>query len=230
MQPTQQAFPEAGGLRAAVRFPLRGADGDFWLDMHLAIPQGKCLAITGPSGAGKTSLLRCIAGLAMPVEGRVTMGDELWCDTSQGYVRPVRQRSIGFVFQDYALFPNMTARGNVEFALHHAPRAERRAQATDLLALAGLSSLEHRLPASLSGGQRQRLALIRALARHPRLLMLDEPLSALDPGTRVRMQEELLALHSVFDVTLLLVSHDPAEVQRLADTVIHIDRGQRAQP
>lgn len=214
-----------GDLDIRVAADLAGAEGAIRLDVEASIPGGAFVALCGPSGAGKTSLLRMIAGLRRPDRGRVSLAGEVWSDSESGVFLPVRERDIGFVFQDYALFPNMTARGNIEYALADPPRRERRAEARRLLELAELGALEEARPARLSGGQRQRLALIRALARRPALLMLDEPLSALDPDMRLRMRGLLASLHERFGATTLMVSHDSDEVAALADRVIRLRKG-----
>ncbi|MDH7799367.1 MULTISPECIES: ABC transporter ATP-binding protein [unclassified Beijerinckia] len=200
---------------------LTGPAGPFHLDVALQFARGAFVALTGPSGAGKTTLLRVLAGLAVPDRGHVRVGGEMWSDTVSGRFMPVRRRPIGFVFQDYALFPNMTVRGNVEYALGTAHRKEAQA----LLELVGLERLAEAYPARLSGGQKQRLALIRALARKPSVLMLDEPLSALDPDMRRQLQDELKRLHHRFGTTTFLVSHDTAEILRLADRVVRLEQG-----
>jgi molybdate transport system ATP-binding protein len=209
-------------LRLSASMSLNGAAGPFELDINLSIAAGSFVALIGPSGAGKTTLLRILAGLARPTTGCVRVGDAVWCDTSRRLNVPTRQRAIGFVFQDYALFPNMTVRGNVEYALGSRARAN---DVTQLLKLVNLDRLETAFPAYLSGGQKQRLALIRALARQPTLLMLDEPLSALDPVMRRQLQDELKRLHREFGTTTLMVSHDVSEIFRLADRVIRLDQG-----
>lgn len=214
------------GLEIDVRARLDGAEGPFGLNFRASIAKGAFVALCGPSGAGKTSILRMIAGLRRPDRGRIAVAGRVWNDSDSGAFMPVRDRCIGFVFQDYALFPNMTARGNVEYALPRLPRDARRAEARRLLGLVGLAALEQAHPAQLSGGQRQRLALIRALARRPALLMLDEPLSALDPEMRQRMRDLLATLHDHFGATTLMVSHDLQEVTALADRVIHLRQGQ----
>ncbi|RED25812.1 molybdate transport system ATP-binding protein [Rhodopseudomonas thermotolerans] len=206
-----------------VRMPLTGPAGPFALDIDLKIATGALVAIAGPSGSGKTTLLRAIAGLARPAEGRVRVGTALWCDTAARIHVPTRQRSIGLVFQDYALFPNMTVRGNVDYAIGSRARSD---EVDELLQLVELDGLADAMPDRLSGGQKQRLALIRALARQPSLLMLDEPLSALDPAMRRKLQDDLLRLHRRFGTTTLLVSHDPSEILRLADRVIRLEHGE----
>ncbi|ETD01055.1 sulfate/molybdate ABC transporter ATP-binding protein [Rhodobacter capsulatus] len=218
-------MPTAAPLDVTLETRLSGPEGPFTLDVGLRAMAGEFLVLTGPSGAGKTTLLRLIAGLARPGRGRVAMAGQVWCDTARGIDLPVRARSLGFVFQDYALFPNMTAAGQIGFALHDLPRRARRDRVAELLDLAGLSGLATAFPAQLSGGQRQRLALVRALARQPKLLLLDEPLSALDPDTRARLQDQLRRLHDLFGATTLMTSHDPAEARRLADRVLRLEAG-----
>jgi molybdate transport system ATP-binding protein len=153
----------------------------------------------------------------------VRVGPALWCDTQAKVNLPTRKRSIGFVFQDYALFPNMTARGNVEYAIGSLARSH---EVDELLRLVELDRLAEVHPDRLSGGQKQRLALIRALARRPSVLMLDEPLSALDPAMRRKLQNDLRELHVRFGTTTLLVSHDASEILHLADRVIRLEQGQ----
>ena len=161
------------------------------LDAELACPSGEVLALTGPSGGGKTTLLRLIAGLARAEDARIECGGEVWLDTGRAVNLPVRQRRVGFVFQNYALFPHMTALSNVEAALGDLSLVERRARAIELLERVHLAGLESRRPAELSGGQQQRVAVARALARDPKVLLLDEPFSAVDRATRERLYREL---------------------------------------
>lgn len=209
------------GLAFHVRASLNGAAGPFELDVESRIERGCFVAIVGSSGAGKTTLLRLLAGLSPLASGHVSMGAEVWCDTKAAILLPTYRRSIGFVFQDYALFPNMTVRGNVEYAM----RSRDPDEIERLLKLVDLEALAGAYPARLSGGQKQRLALIRALARKPSLLMLDEPLSALDPLLRRQLQDELKRLHQSFGTTTLLISHDIPEILRLADRVIRLEAG-----
>ena len=212
-------------LDVAVTVARDGPAGRFELDVTLGVERGAFIALTGPSGAGKTTLLRVLAGLTAPDHGRVRVGPALWCDTAARVALSVRRRSIGFVFQDYALFPNMTVQQNVQYAIGR--RADR-AEVQRLLQLVDLVGLAAAYPARLSGGQRQRLALIRALARRPDILMLDEPLSALDPVMRRLLQDELKRLHREFDTTTFMVSHDIAEILRLADRIIRLENGRIA--
>ena len=201
---------------------LHSAAGPATLDVRLSIRPGEFVALCGPSGAGKTTLLRLLAGLTRPDAGFLRADEQPWYDSEQRLWLPPQHRSIGFVFQDYALFPNMTVHQNLTFALAepHDP-----AIVPELLALMDLEALAYRYPHQLSGGQQQRVALARALARRPKLLLLDEPLSAVDYPTRQRLQEALAQVHRRFHLTTVLVSHDPAEVQTLADRVIELDLG-----
>lgn len=212
------------GLRFALRKFLNFADGPACLDIALDMPQGEWLALLGPSGAGKSTLLRLLAGLTQPEAGQIRLDDDLWLDTLSGHVLPTRCRRLGFVFQDLALFPHMTARGNIAFALSRdAPRSK----VQELLELVGLSGLAERHPAQLSGGQQQRLALARALATRPRLLLLDEALSALDRRLRADMQALLREIRQHgFAEYAVLVTHDEAEAERLADRRVEIDHGE----
>ncbi|MGP9810572.1 sulfate/molybdate ABC transporter ATP-binding protein [Rhodopseudomonas sp. NSM] len=212
----------ADGLELKIRTVLNGPAGPFLLDVQLDVAAGSLVAITGPSGAGKTTLLRTVAGLAEPQQAFVRVGAAIWRDTQANRNLPTRKRSIGFVFQDYALFPNMTVRGNIDYAIGSRSRM---AEVDELLQLVDLDGLADQRPDRLSGGQKQRLALIRALARRPSLLMLDEPLSALDPAMRHKLQDDLRRLHRRFGTTTLIVSHDASEILRLADRVIRLDRG-----
>jgi molybdate transport system ATP-binding protein len=201
----------------------------FALDIALEVAPGRCLALAGPSGAGKTSVLRIAAGLLRPDAGRVACGDDVWLDTSRGRDLPPERRRVGVVFQDYALFPHLSARDNVAFAVAGAPRAERRRRAHDALERLGVGSVAATRPGDLSGGERQRVALARALAREPRALLLDEPLAALDARNRSRARHELQRTLAATDIPVLLVTHDFAEAAALADEVAVLDRGRVVQ-
>lgn len=205
-----------------LRKRLASAAGEMLLDAALEVPQGECIALYGESGAGKTSLLRMLAGLMKPDAGRIASGGRVWYDSSRRIWLPPQQRGLGFVFQDYALFPHLTVRQNLEFALHPKHNA---ALIAELLEAAGLEALQHRKPGTLSGGQQQRAALARALAQQPRILLLDEPLSALDAETRSALQGYLLDFQRKWGMTVILVSHDPAEIQRLASRVVELRQG-----
>jgi molybdate transport system ATP-binding protein len=195
------------------------------LDVEFACDPGDVLAIFGPSGSGKTTILRSIAGLYRPSSALVRSGAETWTDTDAGTVRPPHRRAVGFVFQEYALFPHLTALGNVMTALGHRDRSERRQRAESLLALVHLAEHASRRPHQLSGGERQRVALARALAREPAALLLDEPFAAVDRPVRRRLQDEIDALRRTLDIPLILVTHDFDDVVRLATHVLVLEHG-----
>lgn len=197
------------------------------LDVAFDIAPGELLALVGPSGAGKSTVLRCIAGLHRATAGCITVGGELWFDTTASRDLPPHRRRVGLVFQDYALFPHLTAAANVAAAMGHLPRQQRAARLRELFAMVHLSGLENRRPAELSGGQQQRVAVARALARDPAVLLLDEPFSAVDRATRRKLQAELAALRRWLAIPILLVTHDLQEALALADriAVMHHGRG-----
>ncbi|TQF77542.1 molybdenum ABC transporter ATP-binding protein [Elioraea sp. Yellowstone] len=195
------------------------------LDLGFALHPGEVTALFGASGAGKTTVLRCLAGLYRPRTGRIRCGGETWFDSDADLWLPSHRRRIGLVFQDYALFPHMTAEANVAAALGHLPRAQRAARARALLALVHLQDFASRRPAELSGGQRQRVAVARALAREPEVLLLDEPFSALDRAVRVALYAEIEALRARLACPIVLVTHDFEEVARLADRVLVLEDG-----
>ena len=187
---------------------------------------GAVLAIVGPSGAGKTSMLRVLAGLMRPQQARVVVGGEVWCDTAQGLFLAPRSRHVGLVFQDYALMPHLDAVDNVALSLLQLPRAARRARARDWLARLQLTPQEQtRRPPGLSGGQQQRVAVARALAREPRLLLLDEPFSAVDQMNRQGLYQILADLKRTLAITIVLVTHDLNESRLLADSMVVMDAG-----
>jgi molybdate transport system ATP-binding protein len=202
-----------------LKMRLCAGDHEFRLDAAYRSKEGGILGIRGPSGSGKTTLLRCLAGLYRPDSGSIQMGGETWFDSSGGVFIPARQRSIGLVFQDYALFPHMTVYGNVHYATNDKGRTE------ELLELTRLTQISRHFPRELSGGQKQRTALARALGRNPRLLLLDEPFSALDEDLRQSLGEELLRVLSVAGVTAVLVSHSREEITRLCSEVIELVDG-----
>jgi len=201
---------------------LHTARGPQRLDIDFQWQQGRLLAIYGPSGAGKTTLLRILAGLTPADTGLIEVEGETWLDTVRRIHLPTRHRSIGFVFQDFALFPNLTVRQQLEFAL---PNPKEKAIVAELLSLMELNELQHLRPGLLSGGQQQRVALARAIARGPRLLLLDEPLSALDDDMRNKLQDYILMAHHHYHLTTLLVTHHLPEVIRLADEAILLENG-----
>ena len=195
---------------------------EFRLDVAFEIPRGKVTALFGPSGAGKSSILRIISGLETADGGMISHGKEVWFDEAQRIHLPPQQRSIGFVFQDFALFPHLTVERNVAYGIKGKKRLN---ELKDLISLVGLSGYERYYPAQLSGGQKQRVALIRALARRPDILLLDEPLSALDWETRRQLQEDLKRIIKQFQVTTIYVTHDVTEVYKLADYVVVLASG-----
>jgi molybdate transport system ATP-binding protein len=211
-------------LRVEARTALRA----FELDVELTVEPGQCLALAGPSGAGKTTVLRIVAGLLRPDRGLVTSGGDAWLDTRAGIDVPAEERRCGYVFQDYALFGHLSARDNVAYGIR-AARSERRERARELLERFGVGALSETKPNSMSGGERQRVALARALARRPDVLLLDEPLSALDARTRAGAGRELAAVLREAQVPSLLVTHDFGEAAAFGDRVGVIDSGRVVQ-
>jgi molybdate transport system ATP-binding protein len=203
--------------------------GALELALTLDVPDGSCLALAGPSGAGKTSVLRAVAGLLRPARGRVTCDGETWLDTSAGIDVAPERRRCGYVFQDYALFGHLSAWRNVAYGLREVPRARRRAEAVALLERFGVASLAEARPGQLSGGERQRVALARALAMRPRALLLDEPLAALDARSAAAAGRELAGLLRELRAPAILVTHDFAEAALLGDAVAVLDAGRMVQ-
>ena len=204
----------------AVEKALLGSLGAMSLDIQLLIAQGSFVALSGQSGSGKTTFLRILAGLE-PAKGKIIVDDEVWLDAKTSL--PPQKRKIGFVFQDYALFPNMSVLDNLLFVKNDVKLAMK------LLEMTEMSALCERLPASLSGGQKQRISLCRAMMNRPKLLLMDEPLSALDPLMRTKLQHEILMLHKEFQTTTMMVSHDPSEMYRLSSRVIVLSQGKIVQ-
>ena len=200
---------------------IHTSEGDEILDVKIEIPRLGFITLFGKSGVGKTTLLRMIAGLTQPDSGYIKVGTEVWFDHARKINIKPQYRNIGFVFQDYSLFPNMTVK---EHLLYASQDKETR-YISELLDVFHLKGLCNRKPGRLSGGQQQRLAVARALARKPRILLLDEPLSALDSETRQTLQHEIMLAHRNFQATTLLVSHDMNEVVKLSDFVYVIDGG-----
>ena len=211
-----------------LRADLKARVGTIELDVALEVPEGDCLALAGPSGAGKTTILRLLAGLATPDSGRIECGGELWLDDTGASLPPERRR-CGLVFQQYALFPHLSAWQNVAYGLRDTPRGERRPRALELLERFGAQHLADDRPRTLSGGERQRVALARALAADPKLLLLDEPLAALDPRTGAHAARELGAFLREADIPTVLVTHDFGQAALLGDRVAVIDAGKVVQ-
>lgn len=201
---------------------LKSSTGEMKLDLNLQIEEGKLITIYGKSGAGKSTLLLLLAGLMNPEKGFIRMGNDIWTDTSKRIFLPPQKRNIGFVFQEYALFPNMTVRENLCFGL---ARGESKTIVDKLVDIIDLGQLQNRSPNTLSGGQKQRVALARALVSQPKMLLLDEPLSALDNEMRLKLQSYILEVHREFNLTTLLISHDVSEIIRLSDFMIEMDHG-----
>ncbi|EKJ3404945.1 sulfate/molybdate ABC transporter ATP-binding protein [Campylobacter jejuni] len=202
-----------------MKLPINTAKGKKQLELNTCLKANEITAIFGESGAGKTTLLKIIAGLIKPEFGRIEVGDELWLDTQKNINLAIQKRKIGFVFQDYALFPNMSVKENISYAATSKQKVE------ELLSLMNLENLAKIYPKHLSGGQAQRVALARALAREPKILLLDEPLSALDFKMRSFLQDELVKILQHFKITTLLVSHDLAEIYKLSHRILELSDG-----
>lgn len=190
---------------------------------------GGITVLFGASGSGKTTVLRCLAGLERPDDGSIRFGDQTWFDARQGLVLPPRARQIGFVPQDYALFPHLTVARNIAYGLDKLGDRERRQRVAETLDWLGLAGLDGRWPRELSGGQQQRVALARAVVRRPRLLLLDEPLSALDAPTRLRLRGELRGMLRRFNLPTLLVTHERQEALALGDHLVVLHEGRMVQ-
>lgn len=200
---------------------LAGSEGNFELSVDFSLHPGVLHTIYGTSGSGKTTLLRILAGLVLPDSGYIEVNGRVWFDSSSRVNLPAQQRKVGLVFQDYSLFPTMTVKNNLLFA----QETKNEHKVNELLELTNLAALKDRYPATLSGGQQQRVALARAILREPVMLLLDEPLSALDQKTRMQLQDEILKFHKRFSLTTILVSHDKQEVFKLSDNVIVLEQG-----
>jgi molybdate transport system ATP-binding protein len=214
-------------LDAAIRLRL----GDLDLDVALEVGDGEVVALLGPNGAGKTTVLRAVAGLVPLDGGRIAVDGGALDDPAAGVFVPTHRRPIGFVFQDYLLFPRMSALDNVAFGLRSrgVPKAEARSAAAGWLDRVGLADHAGAKPRALSGGQAQRVALARALATEPRVLLLDEPLSALDARTRLHVRAELRRHLATFAGARLLVTHDPVDAMVLADRLVVLEGGRVSQ-
>jgi molybdate transport system ATP-binding protein len=216
-----------GSLEAALRVRV----GSFEAAAALRVEPGEVLAVVGPNGAGKTTVLRALAGLAPLLSGRVTLGDTVLEDSATGIRLPPERRPVGYVFPDHRLFPHLSAVDNVAFGLRArgTSRAAARAEAAAWLDRLDVAGHAARRPARLSSGQQQRVALARALAPRPRLLLLDEPLSALDAGTRAALRGELRRLVGEYDGCCLAVTHDPLDALVLADRIAVMESGEVVQ-
>jgi molybdate transport system ATP-binding protein len=214
----------SGGLHVELE-----QEGPIPLAARFSCAPGEVLALVGPSGSGKSTILRAIAGTYRPRHGLVTVAGETWFDSGRNLHRPAHRRAAGMVFQSYGLFPHMTALGNVTAAMGHVEAGRREARGRELLDLVNLGGLEARRPAELSGGQQQRVAVARALAREPKVLLLDEPFSAVDKATRQRLYREIAELRRTLDMPVVLVTHDLDEAIMLADRMAVLHRGRTLQ-
>lgn len=199
-----------------IKKELHGSNGVMNLDINLSLQNGEFVALSGVSGSGKTTLLRVLAGLEEAF-GEIIVDDEIWLN--EKIKKPIQKRDIGFVFQDYALFENLNVIDNLLYVKKDKDLAKQ------LLNLTDLYELKNRYPNSLSGGQKQRVSLCRALMKRPKILLMDEPLSALDPHMRLKLQDEILTLHKEFKTTTIMVSHDPSEMYKLASRVLVLKDG-----
>lgn len=208
-------------IRIDIEKMMHTAHGAMKLSVNTSVEFGELVALFGESGAGKTTILRILAGLITPDKGQIRFGNTVWYNSEKKINLQSQQRNISFMFQDYALFPNMTVEQNIRFA----QPVRNETEVIELLGIFGLSEFGKRKPNGLSGGQKQRVALARALARKPQLLLLDEPLSALDAEMRNMLQDEIIQAHQITRVTTILVSHDLNEVFRMATHVLCLENG-----
>jgi iron(III) transport system ATP-binding protein len=197
--------------------------------VSLVLKRGEIGVLIGPSGCGKTSLLRAVAGLERLAEGRIVIDGEVLADAASGLHVSPEARRIGMVFQDYALFPHLSVEANVDFGIRHLPTAQRRARTQEVLDLVGLAHAARRAPHQLSGGQQQRIALARALAPSPRLLLLDEPFSSLDADLRERLAQDIRAILNQSGTTALFVTHDQLEAFAIGDAIGVMNHGRLEQ-
>ena len=209
-------------IRLTLKKILQATTGPMKLNVSFQIEKNSLVTIYGESGAGKTSTLRMISGLMKPDDGYLSVNDIIWFDPLQGIDFPPQKRKIGYVFQDYALFPNMTVKENLMYALS---KKQDSGIVSELLDIIKLKNLGDRQADTLSGGQKQRVALARALVRKPEILLLDEPLSALDESIRSKLQDYILKVHEKYQLTTILVSHDLPEIFKLSDKIFLLDKG-----
>lgn len=210
-------------VHVKIRKAMASGGRRFGLDVSFSSPEDYTI-LSGPSGSGKTLTLRCIAGIVTPDSGRVEIGGRVLLDSGSRVNVPVRERGIGYLFQDYALFPHLSVAGNVGFGMKKSllrpPSRPDRNRVSELLELFGLDQLADSLPRDLSGGQKQRVALARALISRPSALLLDEPFSALDHGLRERMRAELKEVQARLNIPVVLVSHEPDDMAAFKGTIV----------
>lgn len=206
-----------------IEYRILTSEGSRILSVQTELPENQLICISGPSGIGKTTLLRMIAGLTKPDRGIIQVGDRIFYDSLNNINLSPQKRNIGFMFQDYALFPNMTVEENISFAQN---KVKDKAWVDTLIKSYGLDALRNQKPDKLSGGQKQRTALARTLAKKADLLLLDEPLSSVDSKMRIKLQNEILKAHAVFGSTTLVVSHDQDEVNKMAQCVLYMEYDQ----
>lgn len=212
------------GLEVRIRRQLISEEGTFELDVAFTAPKGITI-LFGPSGAGKTTLLDCTAGLVNPDDGRIVAGARVLLDSASGINLPATHRKIGYVFQDLALFPHLTVEANVAYGLAQVPTEERKQRVASTLESLGISKLRTRRPAELSGGERQRVALARAIVTQPSILLLDEPLAALDLPVRTKIADDLRRSIQALPIPVLYVTHSREEVFMLGERMLLIERG-----
>lgn len=201
---------------------LQTSEGKLPLDVSFDLKQGDFLAIYGNSGAGKTTILRILAGLTDASNSLIEVDNEVWDNSEKNIRQSIQKRSIGFVFQDFALFPNLTVKENLAFALQKGDDTKIIDELLEMMEIQGLSNSK---PQYLSGGQKQRVALARAIVRKPKILLLDEPLSSLDDEMRFKLQDYILKIHRHFNLTTILVSHHLPEIFKLCNQVLLLDKG-----
>ncbi len=209
-------------IELRIKKKLRSPLGEMLLDIDTQIDEGSFVTLYGPSGAGKTTLLRILAGLSDADQCFIQVGDDIWSDSTRGIRLQPKNRNVGLVFQDYALFPNMTVEQNLQYALQ---KGKPSSIIDELLDIIALGALKDKKPHLLSGGQQQRVALARSLVQQPQLLLLDEPLSALDLDMRQKLQSYLREVHQTYGHTTIMISHDPDEILRLSDITLHMHQG-----
>jgi molybdate transport system ATP-binding protein len=231
MTSTAAGLADEATDRGRLEVDVAVSRGAFRLEVAMTVAPGEVLGVLGPNGAGKTTLLRVLAGLAAATEGTIRLGDTVLDDPATGVFVPAEHRPVGLVFQNYRLFPHLSVRDNVAFAARArgSGRTDARQHADRFLRQLGLGSLATRKPAELSGGQAQRVALARAMAADPAMLLLDEPLSALDARTRLEIRTELRHHLEDFGGPVLLVTHDPLEAMVMTDRLLVIEEGRVVQ-